>query len=144
MSEKTEQGGDPACWSHLFDDERAMVTTADLTQLSASATTTGPIWTMQSADLNANLIRLGEGDAIQEHVNNECDVLIIGMSGEGLVTINGLGYPLLPGTLILVERGATRAINPTEPPLTYLTTHKRRAPLMPVTPDSRKKNLQQG
>ena len=62
MSEKTEQGGDPACWSHLFDDERAMVTTADLTQLSASATTTGPIWTMQSADLNANLIRLGEGD----------------------------------------------------------------------------------
>jgi quercetin dioxygenase-like cupin family protein len=124
-------GGDPACWSHLFDDVERTPAVIDLVALLTQGSDRGPIWSLATDELNTNLIRLGPSDNIAEHINTECDVLIIGIAGSGIVTIDGLGHPITATHLVLIPRGTNRSISPQETPFAYLTVHKRRPPLRP-------------
>src|SRR5262245_11138267 len=91
----------------------------------------GPIWSMNSEQLNVNLLRLPTGDGIAEHVNNEVDVVLVIFEGSGDLTVDGVTYPLSPGRVLLVPRESTRTMRCTAGPLIYLTCHRRRAGLMP-------------
>src|SRR5688572_11499498 len=83
MSDRSDEGGDPACWAHLFDDDD--LEAADLSGLlDAAVEGNGVHWTLRSAsDLNANLVRLEPGAEMGAHRNDEVDVLVVVLSGSG-------------------------------------------------------------
>jgi len=103
----------------------------DIAASLRQASNDGPIWSVNSEQLNVNLLRLPTGDGIAEHVNNEVDVVLVIFEGSGELTVDGVTYPLSPGRVLLVPRGATRTMRCTAGPLIYLTCHRRRAGLMP-------------
>jgi quercetin dioxygenase-like cupin family protein len=77
-------------------------------------------------DLNANLVSFPAGEGVGEHVNEELDVLIVGVAGTGEVIVDGVAHPVRPGAAILVPRGARRATRASAGRLSYLTVHRRR------------------
>lgn len=122
------EGGDAACWAHLFEGVQG----ADLGAIAAVTAVRGPAWTLTDRDLNANLILLDAGQAIEAHVNGEVDVLIVGISGAGVITIDGVGYPVSTGRVLLLPKGSERRIAAESDRFAYLTVHRARAPLLPA------------
>ncbi|MBA3474025.1 MAG: cupin domain-containing protein [Rubrobacter sp.] len=104
---------------------------ADLEALVASATRReGVIWSLEAGkDLNANLVRFGAGRGIGEHVNDEVDVVFVGVLGAGFVEVDGRGHALEAGKLVFVPKGARRSTRGASEDFAYLTVHGRRGPL---------------
>lgn len=92
----------------------------------------GPIWSVNSAQLNVNLLRLSTGAGITEHVNSELDVVLIVFEGRGELTIDDQQMLLHAGQAVVIPRGATRSLRCITGPLVYLTCHQRRSGLMPT------------
>jgi mannose-6-phosphate isomerase-like protein (cupin superfamily) len=89
----------------------------------------GAVWSLpHGGDLDANLVRLGPGGAIGAHVNDDVDVLIVGIEGDGCVTIDSVQNSLRPGVVVAVPKSTTRSIH-SHPggELKYLTVHRARA-----------------
>jgi quercetin dioxygenase-like cupin family protein len=103
----------------------------DIAASLRQATTDGPIWSVNSEQLNVNLLRLPTGDGVAAHANTELDVVLVVFEGSGELTVDGQTYPLRAGQVVVIPRGATRALRCTAGPLVYLTCHRRRAGLMP-------------
>jgi quercetin dioxygenase-like cupin family protein len=103
----------------------------DLAVMAAAAgEQTGVIWTLrESSDLNANLVRFEAGEGVGEHINDEVDVIFVGVSGTGSVRTNGEERRLSAGTLVLVRRGTRRSTLAVSEGFSYLTVHLRRGPL---------------
>ena len=78
-----------------------------------------------------NLLAFGAGEGVAAHVNAEVDVLLLGVSGSGTVAVDGASHALAAGTLLLIPRGARRAIHSGREGLAYLSCHRRREPLRP-------------
>jgi quercetin dioxygenase-like cupin family protein len=90
----------------------------------------GVIWTLDtSSELNANLVRFGTGQGVEEHVNDEVEVIVLGVSGEGTVTVDQQEHALSTGMLVFIPKGARRATVSTSEDFAYLTVHRRRGPL---------------
>ena len=98
--------------------------------LAAAGDREGAIWTLEgSGDLNANLVRFDAGAGVEQHVNDEVDVLFVGISGSGTVEVDGEGFALGPGRLVFVRKGTRRSTQAAVGGLAYLTVHRRRGPL---------------
>jgi quercetin dioxygenase-like cupin family protein len=141
------EGGDPACWAHLFEDELHDAHNAasdgegptaagtidreivDLAVFARDAPGTGAVWTKRSDDLNVNLVVFTPGDGVAEHRNTEVDVLLIGVAGEGVVDVDGTPRTLRPGHALIVPKGARRGTRALSDRFAYLTCHRRRAGL---------------
>lgn len=104
---------------------------ADLSKIAASAADgEGVIWTLEtSGDLNANLVSFGAGRGVGEHVNDEVDIVILGVSGSGVVVVGKNEHPLQSGTLVFVPKGVRRSIRGGSGGFGYLTVHRRRGPI---------------
>jgi quercetin dioxygenase-like cupin family protein len=128
-----EIGGDAACWAHLFEETTGEPAAAavDLVALAEATERRGPIWTDQCDDLNVNLLVFASGEGVPDHVNAELDVLIVGICGEGQISIDGATHSLGPGQAILVSKGAVRGTRAVGKRFAYLTCHRRRPGLMP-------------
>ena len=97
--------------------------------LDVAGRRSGVLWTLgHSEDLNANLVSFASGGGVGEHVNDEVDVLFVGVSGTGVVWFDGDERPLAPGTIAFVPRGVRRSIRSTSEDFAYLTVHRRRGP----------------
>jgi quercetin dioxygenase-like cupin family protein len=94
--------------------------------LAAGQERSGARWRLDGEDLQANLVRLGVGDRIQPHQNDEVDVVVVVVSGRGELTLGGQVHPLGPMTLVHVPKGTVRAIAAVDGPLAYLSVHRRR------------------
>ena len=134
-----ELGGDPACWAHLFADAIVATPTVaaddpvvDLAAVAHAAACQGVAWSSQSDDLSANLLVFARGDGIQPHVNEEVDVLIVAIAGEGIISIGDTRRPFRAGQAILIPKGVQRGLTSASDPFAYLTCHRRRAGLRPV------------
>ena len=102
----------------------------DLAGVCANARGSGVVWTLRtSGDLNANLVRFPQGEGVGEHVNGEVDVLFVGVSGSGVVEVDGREHALGAGVLVLAPRGARRSTRSASSDFSYLTVHKRRGPV---------------
>lgn len=101
---------------------------ADLEALVVSAAgREGVVWSLEaSSDLNTNLVRFGAGRGVGEHVNDELDVVFVGVSGTGVVEADGRGHALDAGKLVFVPKGARRSTRGTSENFAYLTVHGRR------------------
>jgi quercetin dioxygenase-like cupin family protein len=104
-------------------DARSLV---DLGGLAAAGDRPGALWRLDGEDLQANLIRLGSGDRIQPHRNDEVEVLMVVVAGRGELTLDGQVHPLAPMALVHVPKGAVRAVVAVDEPLAYLSVHRRR------------------
>jgi quercetin dioxygenase-like cupin family protein len=90
----------------------------------------GVIWTLDaSSDLNANLVRFGTGEGVGEHINDEVDVVVLGVSGSGIVRVDREEHALSAGMLMFIPKGARRSIVSFSEDFAYLTVHHRRKPL---------------
>jgi quercetin dioxygenase-like cupin family protein len=143
------EGGDPACWAHLFADElygthegvREIAVPAsggnsepevvDLVAMTRSALEPGTAWAKQSDDLNVNLVVFTSGNGVSEHVNTEVDVLLVGVSGEGVVEVDGTAHRLRAGHALVIPKGARRGTRAESDAFAYLTCHRRRGGLLP-------------
>jgi mannose-6-phosphate isomerase-like protein (cupin superfamily) len=103
----------------------------DLAAVLERARGDGAVWTADSADLQVNLVRWSAGRGVAEHLNGEVDVLLVGVAGEAIVSVDGSECRLRPGSLCLVPKGARRSIRAGSEAVAYLTCHRRRAGLMP-------------
>jgi mannose-6-phosphate isomerase-like protein (cupin superfamily) len=92
----------------------------------------GPVWTHTSTDLNVNLLSFDGGVGVPAHVNAEVDVLIMCVAGTGVVEVDGVSRPLGAGQLLVIPKGASRALRSTGGPFSYLTCHRQRDGLMPL------------
>jgi quercetin dioxygenase-like cupin family protein len=106
-------------------------TSVDLLGLLASATGPGPVWSRSSDDLNVNLLHFEAGQGVPNHRNDEVDVLIVGIAGEGILEIAGVPRPLRAGTACIVPKGVMRSIRCERGSCAYLSCHRRRAGLWP-------------
>ncbi len=106
-------------------------TIIDPSALLLGATHDGPIWSLNSEQLNINLLRFGTGEGISPHINDEVDVLIIIIEGEGALTLGDKEHSIRTSEAALIPRGARRAIRCTSGTLAYLSCHRRRGGLMP-------------
>ena len=74
-------------------------------------------------------MRLEPGHSIDRHRNDEVDVLIVVVDGDGTLVVDGESRRLTPGLLAHVPRGTSRTITAGPVGLAHLTVHVRRRPL---------------
>ena len=103
----------------------------NLNELAAAAGgRSGVVWKLEaSGDLNANLVRFDAGGGVGEHVNDELDVVFVGVAGAGFVRVDGEEHALSAGTLVFAPKGARRSTAALSDGFAYLTVHRRRGPL---------------
>jgi quercetin dioxygenase-like cupin family protein len=99
----------------------------DLASLAAAGGHPRARWRLDGEDLQANLVRLGRGDRIQPHRNDEVEVLVAVVSGRGELTLDGQVHQLAPMVVAHLPKGTVRAIAAVDGPLAYLSLHRRRS-----------------
>ena len=86
-------------------------TSTDLTTLDAGGPS-GAVWSLpHGGDLDANGVVLHPGDTVGAHANAEVDVIIVGISGTGEVTIDDSASSLTSGT-----SSSSRRVRPVRSP----------------------------
>lgn len=103
----------------------------DLEEVAAGAAEAeGTVWTLEgSEDLNVNLLRFASGGGVGGHVNEEVDVIMVGVAGLGIVTVGEEEHRLSAGKLVFVPRGEWRSVRSVSGELAYLSVHRRRGPI---------------
>lgn len=90
----------------------------------------GTVWTLaESEESNANLVRFHLGRGVVEHVNDEVDVLLVGVSGSGEVAVDGEEHTLSAGILVFAPKGTRRAIRSASEDFACPGVHRRRGAL---------------
>jgi len=71
-------------------------------------------------------------DGVVAHVNDEVDVLLVGVTGAGVVAVDGTDHPVGAGQALVIPKGARGAIRAVGGRFAYLSCHRRRAGLWPA------------
>jgi mannose-6-phosphate isomerase-like protein (cupin superfamily) len=106
----------------------------------------GVVWSLpRGSDLDANLVHLAANTAVGAHVNEEVDVLLIGVDGAGSVTVDNAEHELRSGTVVAVPKHTRRHIAAgTTSELLYLTVHLTRPRLhIQPNPTTRQQSAQE-
>lgn len=99
----------------------------------AAASPSGPQWSHESEDLDVTLLSWANNRRVEPHVNEEVDVVWIGVEGAGVATINSEAHELRPGVALLIPKGCERAVeSASEQRFSYLSVHRRRRGLRPT------------
>ena len=111
---------------------RVLVDTATITADTTAADVTGAVWKLQARerDLDANVIALPPGQAIDAHAGPDLDVLIHVLAGGGQLDTELGGIDLTPGVLLWMPRRSHRRFIAGAEGLRYLTVHQRRQALL--------------
>ncbi|CAG6391250.1 hypothetical protein NMG29_27690 [Streptomyces cocklensis] len=112
--------GDSAPVAQVLCDTRALT--------AAPPAATGVLWKLGETgrQLDANLVRLAPGEHIAAHAEPDLDVLLLVVSGSGLLGTSDEPLPLADGALVWLPHGSTRDITAGGDGLDYLTVHTRR------------------
>ncbi|MEU1708578.1 cupin domain-containing protein [Streptomyces sp. NPDC005706] len=90
----------------------------------------GVLWKLAEGgrQLDANVVRLAPGGRVDTHTEPNLDVLVLVVSGDGVVGKGARDEPeqLAEGTLLWLPHGSTRSITAGASGLAYLTVHRRR------------------
>ena len=82
--------------------------------------------------LDINLLVFAADEGVAEHVNDQVDVLLVGIAGAGTVTIDGRQHELRAGRAVVVPKGSSRGTRALTERFAYLTCHRRRPGLIPA------------
>ena len=108
-----------------------MAGVVDLQALLEGAQGSGPQWGTESEQLDATLLTWQAGEGVQEHVNQEVDVLVVALRGSATVTIDDESAVLSAGQIALIPKGTRRSILAREP-FAHLNVHPLRKRLDPL------------
>jgi quercetin dioxygenase-like cupin family protein len=100
---------------------------ADLAQIAAHEV--GAAWSFAGEQLNATLVSWEPGHEVADHVNDEREVLLLVLRGDGVLQVDGDEHELVPGRVVVLPRGAGRSIHAGPGGLAYVTAHQARGPL---------------
>lgn len=106
----------------------------DLAAICDQATASGPQWSFESTDLDLTLLRWTGQQQIGPHMNEEVDVLLIGIAGAGEVLVDETVYRLGAGQAVLIAKGTRRSLRCLDEAWSYLSVHRRRRGLWPTMP----------
>ncbi|HJP84334.1 MAG TPA: cupin domain-containing protein [Fimbriimonadaceae bacterium] len=109
------------------------LSTANLLDILASDTGTGPLWSTEADDLDCTFVAWDRGKGVEAHVNQEVDVVMIVLSGRGVARVKGDEFKLAAGTVVMIPKGVERSVEASGEKLSYVNVHKRRKRLMPST-----------
>jgi quercetin dioxygenase-like cupin family protein len=101
----------------------------DARELAARpAAPAGVLWKLAESgrQLDANVVRLPPGGAVDPHAEPDLDVLVFVVSGDG--TVDGEDGPqaLTAGAVLWLPHGSRRSLAAGADGLSYLTVHRRR------------------
>ena len=133
----TDEGGDAACWAERVCDgcgavvesgtDHRCVRTARLDALHSSQGADGVVWSLGGPrQIEANLVDLGPGGLIAEHVNQDVDLLMLVLGGSATIVADGQARALALHDLALVPRGSRRAVVAGPDGCQYLSVHTAR------------------
>jgi uncharacterized protein (DUF2249 family)/quercetin dioxygenase-like cupin family protein len=96
------------------------------------ADVSGAIWKLQMAerDLDANVVNLSPGQAIDRHQGPDLDVLIHVLYGDGKLDTERGAVALVAGMLVWLPKRSQRAFAAGPAGLQYLSVHPRRTGLL--------------
>ena len=103
----------------------------DFTQIELEEGRYGPVFALESDDLDCNLVYWDEGHGVPAHPDDDLDIVGIVLRGEGVLHMDGVEYKLRAGQFFLIPKRVVRALNSAGGEFLYLTVHRRRDPLMP-------------
>jgi quercetin dioxygenase-like cupin family protein len=103
----------------------------NLFDAEADASVYGPVFSLESSDLNCNCLRFDNGEGVPLHINTEVDVAGVVLEGEGFLQVDGEQHLLSDGDFFYIPKGAARKLRSAGGPFTYLSFHARRPCLMP-------------
>jgi quercetin dioxygenase-like cupin family protein len=98
----------------------------DLASLAVAGRHPGALWRLDGEELQANLVRLDQGDRIEPHRNDQVDVLVVVVLGRGELTLDGQVHQLAPMVVAHLPKGTVRTVEAVDGPLAYLSIHRRR------------------
>ena len=90
----------------------------------------GPVWGAASEDLNATKLVWPAGERVVEHVADR-DVVYVVLTGSATLTVDGVAHDLSVGDVLIVEKGARRALVTGPEGVEYVTAHRRREGIEP-------------
>lgn len=85
----------------------------------------------ETEDLDVTIVSWPEHYTVSPHVNDEVDVVTIVLSGRGEATIDGEKHALRLGSILVIPKGAERAMRSQSVDFRYVNVHKRRRKLIP-------------
>ena len=88
----------------------------------------GAVWRLAESgrQLDANLVRLPPGEQVALHVEPDLDVLLLVVTGTGVLASDEGERHVNAGALVWLPRGARRGVAAGADGLVYLTVHRRR------------------
>jgi uncharacterized protein (DUF2249 family)/quercetin dioxygenase-like cupin family protein len=111
---------------------RVLADTSVLTGPDESPDASGAVWKLQlrERDLDANVVAIPAGGAIDAHAGPELDVLLHVLAGAGRLTTEQGEVELRPGALVWLPRRSRRQFTAGPAGLRYLSVHQRRQALV--------------
>ncbi|MCW2920798.1 MAG: Cupin 2, conserved barrel [Thermoleophilia bacterium] len=115
------------------DEPSAQCVRIDAAELARSGS--GARWGHAGVQLNATLLAWPAGHVVTEHVNDEREVLLVGIAGSGVVRVEDVEHDLHAGIVLVVPRGARRTMRAGVEGMSYVAAHQARGRLQ-LTPRS--------
>jgi len=103
----------------------------NLFDVDADLTCHGPVFSLESPDLDCNCLRFDKGEGIPLHINAQVDVAGVVLEGQGFLQVDGQQQLLNEGDFFYIPKGAARKLRSAGGHFTYLSFHARRPCLMP-------------
>jgi mannose-6-phosphate isomerase-like protein (cupin superfamily) len=103
----------------------------NLFDVEVDSTLQGPVFSLQSMDLDCNFLRFDEGEGVPLHINAQVDVAGIVLAGEGFLQVDGEQRLLIEGDFFYIPKGAARELRSSGGPFAYFSFHARRPCLAP-------------
>jgi quercetin dioxygenase-like cupin family protein len=98
---------------------------------TAGPGSSGPVFSLESADLDCNYLRFQSGEGVPLHINAEVDVAGVVLEGEGILQVDGQQHLLCEGDFFYIPKGSARKLRSSGGPFAYLSFHARRPCLTP-------------
>jgi quercetin dioxygenase-like cupin family protein len=112
------------------DDAKSELKIGDISVLEFHGR--GPQWGVETEQLNATILLWEKGHGLEAHINQELDVVLVVLEGEGEAFVEDETIRLRAGMVLPIAKGLVRAITATSERLTYASIHRRRPGLMPT------------
>jgi quercetin dioxygenase-like cupin family protein len=103
----------------------------NLFDLDAAPGLQGPIFSLESPDLDCNFLHFDNGEGVPLHINAQVDVAGMVLDGEGLLQVDGQQHLLHEGDFFYIPKGSARKLRSAGGPFAYLSFHARRPWLLP-------------
>jgi quercetin dioxygenase-like cupin family protein len=91
----------------------------------------GPVFSLESPDLDCNYLRFDKGEGVPLHINAQVDVAGVVLEGEGFLQVDGQQQLLAEGDFFYIPKGTARKLRSAGGRFAYLSFHARRPCLMP-------------